>query len=168
MNYYAYTPIPTDPVILNLDGCRDWGTLHQRIRKAFGFPDYYGETGCHVGLPDGRVLAAGAETHRCGRLCFYAPRAAGVCRTDAGDFQRPSGEISLGIDHIPLIADTTKPVGNHKARTLREILKSSLCCVRNPLRHMDFQALRPQKSLLSMRRTGFSMRLFTNNSKPST
>ena len=23
--------------------CRDWGTLHQRIRKAFGFPDYYGE-----------------------------------------------------------------------------------------------------------------------------
>ena len=22
---------------------QDWGTLHQRIRKAFGFPDYYGE-----------------------------------------------------------------------------------------------------------------------------
>ena len=43
MNHYAYTPIPTDPVFLSLNGCRDWGTLHQRIRKAFGFPDYYGE-----------------------------------------------------------------------------------------------------------------------------
>ena len=43
MNYYGYMPITTDPVLLNLDGCKDWGGLHQRIRKAFGFPDYYGE-----------------------------------------------------------------------------------------------------------------------------
>ena len=43
MNHYAYTPIPTDPVFLSLNGCKNWGTLHQRIRKAFGFPDYYGE-----------------------------------------------------------------------------------------------------------------------------
>ena len=43
MDHYAYTPITTDPVLLNLDGCKDWGALHQRIRKAFGFPDYYGE-----------------------------------------------------------------------------------------------------------------------------
>ena len=39
MNYYGYMPITTDPVLLNLDGCKDWGGLHQRIRKAFGFPD---------------------------------------------------------------------------------------------------------------------------------
>lgn len=43
MNYYGYMPITTDPVLLNLDGCKDWGGLHQRIRKTFGFPDYYGE-----------------------------------------------------------------------------------------------------------------------------
>lgn len=43
MDHYAYTPITTDPVLLNLDGCKDWGVLHQCIRKTFGFPDYYGE-----------------------------------------------------------------------------------------------------------------------------
>mgnify|MGYP001314805124 CR=1 FL=1 len=43
MNRNAYTPITADPVLLRLNSCRDWGTLHQRIRKAFGFPDYYGE-----------------------------------------------------------------------------------------------------------------------------
>lgn len=39
-----------------------------------------------------------------------------ACCSDAGDFQRPSREISLGIDHILLIADTTKPVSNHKKK----------------------------------------------------
>ena len=43
MNRNAYTPITADPVLLRLNSCRDRGTLHQRIRKAFGFPDYYGE-----------------------------------------------------------------------------------------------------------------------------
>ena len=43
MNYYGYMPITTDPVVLPLDGCKDWGALHRRIRKTFGFPDYYGE-----------------------------------------------------------------------------------------------------------------------------
>ena len=43
MNRNAYTPITADPVLLRLNSCRDWGALHQRIRKAFGFPDYYGE-----------------------------------------------------------------------------------------------------------------------------
>lgn len=44
MDHCAYTLITTDPVLLNLTGCKDWGTLHQRIRKTFGFPpDYYGE-----------------------------------------------------------------------------------------------------------------------------
>lgn len=43
MNYYGYMPITTDPVVLHLDGCKDWGALHRHIRKTFGFPDYYGE-----------------------------------------------------------------------------------------------------------------------------
>ena len=43
MNYYAYTPITDNPIVLDLTDCRDWGDLHQRIRKTFGFPAYYGE-----------------------------------------------------------------------------------------------------------------------------
>lgn len=43
MEHYTYIPITADPVVLNLDGCKDWGTLHQRIRETFGFPYYYGE-----------------------------------------------------------------------------------------------------------------------------
>lgn len=43
MDHCAYTLITTDPVFLNLEGCKDWGTLHQRIHETFGFPDYYGE-----------------------------------------------------------------------------------------------------------------------------
>lgn len=43
MNRNAYTPITADPVLLRLNSCRDWGGLHQRIRKTFGLPDYYGE-----------------------------------------------------------------------------------------------------------------------------
>ena len=43
MSYYAYTPITDDPVVLDLTGCNNLGDLHQRIRKTFGFPAYYGE-----------------------------------------------------------------------------------------------------------------------------
>lgn len=31
-------------IILDLTGCRYLGEIHQRIKKAFSFPDYYGET----------------------------------------------------------------------------------------------------------------------------
>ena len=43
MDHYAYTPITADPILLDLNGCKDWGVLHQRIHKTFGFPGYYGE-----------------------------------------------------------------------------------------------------------------------------
>ena len=43
MNYYAYTPITDGPIVLDLTDCQDWGDLHRRIRKTFGFPAYYGE-----------------------------------------------------------------------------------------------------------------------------
>lgn len=56
----------------------------------------------------------------CRRFCISTKRTMRACRTDAGDFQRPSREISLGIDHIPLIADTAKPVGNHNERTIQK------------------------------------------------
>lgn len=67
-----------------------------------------------MGLPDRCISAAGAKAHCCGGLCRHAPRAAGVRCSDAGDIQRSSGEISLGLGDIPLITDTTKPVDNHK------------------------------------------------------
>ena len=73
-----------------------------------------GKLGRHVGLPDRCISAAGAKAHCCGGLCRHAPRAAGVRCSDAGDIQRSSGEISLGLGDIPLITDTTKPVDNHK------------------------------------------------------
>ena len=31
------------PYILDLTDCRSWKDLHDRIRKLFAFPDYYGE-----------------------------------------------------------------------------------------------------------------------------
>ena len=70
MNYYGYMPITTDPVVLHLDGCKDWGALHQRIRKTFGFPDYYGENwdamwDCLTGLfwvtDDRRIVVRGLD-----------------------------------------------------------------------------------------------------------
>ena len=30
-------------VTLDLTGCKSLGEIHQRIKKAFGFPDFYGE-----------------------------------------------------------------------------------------------------------------------------
>ena len=78
-----------------------------------------GKLGRHVGLPDRCISAAGAKAHCCGGLCRHAPRAAGVRCSDAGDIQRSSGEISLGLGDIPLITDTTKPVDNHRKERRR-------------------------------------------------
>lgn len=30
-------------VMLDLTGCKYWGEIHQRIKKAFDFPNFYGE-----------------------------------------------------------------------------------------------------------------------------
>ena len=64
--------------------------------------------------------------HLCRRFCISTKRTMRACCSDAGDFQRPSREISLGIDHIPLIADTTKPVSNHKNR-LKRYVRDGFC-----------------------------------------
>ncbi len=42
MNQTAITHLAEDPVVLKLDDCADWAALHDRIRKTFGFPAYYG------------------------------------------------------------------------------------------------------------------------------
>ena len=46
MNYYGYMPITTDPVVLHLDGCKDWGALHQRL----GFRTITEKTGMPCGI----------------------------------------------------------------------------------------------------------------------
>lgn len=43
MNNNAHTLIADDPIVLDLTGCTDREDLHQRIRKTFGFPEYYGK-----------------------------------------------------------------------------------------------------------------------------
>ena len=37
-------------VTLDLTDCKYQGEIHQRIKKAFHFPDFYGETGVHFGI----------------------------------------------------------------------------------------------------------------------
>lgn len=55
-------------IILDLTGCRYLGEIHQRIKKTFSFPDYYGETWDAfldafrtVGVPD-RIVITGECT----------------------------------------------------------------------------------------------------------
>lgn len=37
-------------VTLDLTGCKYLGELHQRIKKAFDFPDFYEKTGMRFGI----------------------------------------------------------------------------------------------------------------------
>ena len=37
-------------ITLDLTGCKYLGEIHQRIKKAFDFPDFYGETGMRFGI----------------------------------------------------------------------------------------------------------------------
>ena len=68
MNRYAITPLAEDPVVLKLDDCADWAALHERIRKTFGFPAYYGRNwdamwDCMDGLFDRReIVIRGFQT----------------------------------------------------------------------------------------------------------
>ncbi|MBS6310461.1 MAG: barstar family protein [Firmicutes bacterium] len=50
-----------DPIVLDLTGCRYGGEVHERIKEAFGFPDYYGKNwdamwDCMDGLFDRREI----------------------------------------------------------------------------------------------------------------
>ena len=55
-------------IILDLTGCRYLGEIHQRVKKAFSFPDYYGENWDAfldafrtVGVPD-KIIITGERT----------------------------------------------------------------------------------------------------------
>lgn len=37
-------------ITLDLTGCKYLGELHQRIKKAFDFPDFYEKTGMRLGI----------------------------------------------------------------------------------------------------------------------
>lgn len=37
--------------ILDLSGCKYPQEMHQRFQKALLFPDHYGKTGMHFGIP---------------------------------------------------------------------------------------------------------------------
>ena len=57
----AFRYIPDDPVVLELTGCGTLDEVHERIKRAFGFPDYYGENwnamwDCMDGLFDRREI----------------------------------------------------------------------------------------------------------------
>ena len=39
----AFRYIAEDPIVLDLTRCRYGGEVHERIKEAFGFPDYYGK-----------------------------------------------------------------------------------------------------------------------------
>ena len=39
----AFRYITDDPITLELTGCGSVGEVHERIKRTFGFPEYYGE-----------------------------------------------------------------------------------------------------------------------------
>ena len=97
MDHCAYTLITTDPVFLNLEGCKDWGYITPAYPQDVWVSGLLRrKLGRHVGLPDRYVFAAGAKAHYCGGLCRHAPRAAGVRCSDAGNIPRSAGKNALG------------------------------------------------------------------------
>ena len=38
MDYYAYTLVTDNPIVVDFSGCKYLDDLHERIRKSFGFP----------------------------------------------------------------------------------------------------------------------------------
>lgn len=43
MNRNIWTPVGGSPTILDFSKCRDMEQFHEILRKAFGFPAYYGK-----------------------------------------------------------------------------------------------------------------------------
>jgi len=42
-SYKAFKPINENPIILDFTGCKYLGEIHQKLKKKFGLPEYYGE-----------------------------------------------------------------------------------------------------------------------------
>ena len=92
MNRYAITPLAEDPVVLKLDDCADWAALHERIRKTFGFPAYYGRNWDAMWdcLRD-VFFPAVPPPHRCGGPGRHGGRSKKIQRHPAGDLRGPAG-----------------------------------------------------------------------------
>lgn len=64
----AFRYITDDPITLELTGCGSVGEVHERIKRTFGFPEYYGENwdamwDCMDGLFDRReIVIRGFQT----------------------------------------------------------------------------------------------------------
>lgn len=43
MDNRAWTIITDNPIVLDFTECKYYATLHELIKKAFGFPEYYGK-----------------------------------------------------------------------------------------------------------------------------
>lgn len=42
LDKYAWTPVGGSPTVLDFSNCGSYDEFHQTLRKAFGFPAYYG------------------------------------------------------------------------------------------------------------------------------
>lgn len=90
MNRYAITPLAEDPVVLKLDDCADWAALHERIRKTFGFPAYYGRNWDAMWDCLRDVFSPLSPPHRCGGPGRHGGRSAkysGTLREIFADLQ---------------------------------------------------------------------------------
>ena len=64
----AFTLVTDDPITLDLTGCIYPDDLHERIKKTFGFPEYYGKNwdamwDCiHLLFDKREILVKGYET----------------------------------------------------------------------------------------------------------
>ena len=43
MNQYAWTAVGSSPTVIDFTKCRYFDDFHQELKKAFGFPAYYGK-----------------------------------------------------------------------------------------------------------------------------
>ena len=92
--------------MLKLDDCADWAALHERIRKTFGFPAYYGRNwdamwDClrDVFFPavPRRIVVEGL-----GAMAGDIPQKySGTLRES---LRGPAGGVSLGHGYVPMTA----------------------------------------------------------------
>ncbi len=125
MNRNAYTPHCSRPGFYCARTAAGTGAHYISVSaRHLDFPDYYGENwdamwDCLTDV----FFAAGAKAHCGGRALTPCRRELqGVRRSDAGDFQRPSGEISLGLGHIPLIGDSKSYGSQREGRPVSFLL----------------------------------------------
>ena len=70
----AFRYIPDDPVVLELTGCGALGAVHERIKRLFGFPDYYGENwNAMWDFPNNKMSSSATRLNRSFSLCVWTP-----------------------------------------------------------------------------------------------